>query len=314
MHSLAVLATSVFFQTGKNFHQQRRGRKADHMYMKKNSFIFSKVDRALSLFRSLHVLQKRKSSTYDAQKKGAVVLEQTFFSIYFTELRYRVAYFFFSLFLAFLLGTYYSTPLTHLICTPFYTVPGERIFFIFTDVTEGLYTAVNVSLQCAPLFCAPLFFYQVYSFFMPSSYQGERRRIHWFLFSTAFLFLFSLYTAALLLLPKICLFLQQFQYCSPSMEITLQARIAPAVHWSCTTFYITALLFQTPVLVAFLHSWGVVHCSFLEKHRKHAFFLLLLIAAFLSPPDISSQSILAAGGALFYELVFWCALFYRRWK
>ncbi len=191
--------------------------------------------------------------------RGVWGAQRTLFSLHFRELRCRGAYFLFSLCVTFLVGTFYSSPLTHLICTPFsFGKEKECCLFIFTDVTEGLYAAVDVSLMYALCFCAPLFFYQVYSFLMPSCYQGERVTVNLFLFSAAVLFFIILYTAFFFLLPKICTFLQQFQYSSKCMEIKLEARIAPAVRWCCTAFLFTAFFFQMPVLLALLLNWGVI--------------------------------------------------------
>ena len=237
------------------------------------------------------------------------------FSLHIIELRCRVFYFFFSLLSTFLTGTYYSNVLTHLICTPFsFGKEKECTLFIWTHVTEGLYAAVNVSLMCTFFFCVPALLYQFYSFFMPSCYQGERKSINIILFFAAALFLASIYGGFAFLLPKICAFLQQFQYQSKCMEIKLQARIGPAVGWSCNAFLFTAFFFQIPVLLAILLNWRVIDCSLLKKKRRYVLFFLLLISSLLSPPDLSSQCALAALIALFYELFLWCALFHQRCK
>ena len=97
------------------------------------------------------------------------------------------------------------------------------------------------------------------------------------------------------------------------MEIKLEARIAPAVRWSCTAAFFTAALFQMPILFSLLLNWGVVKHSFLCKNRKYAFFSILLIASLLSPPDVATQIVLASGAHLFYEFFVWCAIFYHKW-
>ena len=235
---------------------------------------------------------------------------KSFFSIYLTELRYRALYLFFSFSLTFFMATTYSSSLIYLMCTPFLK---SKVHFIFTQVTEGLYAALDVSILCALSFCAPLFVYQLYSFFMPSSYQGQRLLVHFFIFLTAFLFLLSFYIALFILLPKIWAFLQQFQQENKSLEIQLTASLGPAVRWVCTTLFFTVLFFQIPVLVALSLYWGVIDGKVLQKKRKYAFFFSLLLASLLSPPDVFSQSTLALGGVLFYELIFWFALYHLRW-
>ena len=163
-------------------------------------------------------------------------------------------------------------------------------------------------------FCVPALLYQLYSFFMPSCYQEERKNVNILLFFSVLLLFLSIYGSFAILLPKICDFLQQFQYESKCMEIKLQARIGPAVGWSCNAFLFTALFFQMPVLLALAIHWQLIDCDFLKKKRRYVLFSLLLISSLLSPPDLSSQCTLAALIGLFYELFLWSALFHQRWK
>ena len=62
-----------------------------------------------------------------------------------------------------------------------------------------------------------------------------------------------------------------------------------------------------------LLQWGVIKKTTLGKNRKYAFFSLLLILSFFSPPDITSQFVLVTTGCLVYESLFWFALFHHRW-
>ena len=233
--------------------------------------------------------------------------------LHMLELRWRAFYFGISFICTFLLSTLYSTPLTHLICTPFSSGMENSCKFIFTHVTEGLYATLQVSFMCALSFCVPLLIYQVYSFLMPSCYQGERVTTNLIIFSMTLLFLISLCMAFLFVLPKIFAFLQQFQHQGKCLEITFTARIGPAVQWSCTIFFLTTLFFQMPVFLFLLLHWGVVHHSFLREKRKYALFSLLLGASFICPPDVSGQCVFTIAGCFLYELGIWCALFYKNW-
>ena len=233
--------------------------------------------------------------------------------LHMLELRYRVFYLLLSLVFTFLCATSYSTSLTHLICTPFSPGMEFNSKFIFTHVTEGLYATLQVSFMCTLLFCVPLCIYHAYSFFVPSCYQGERAIVNLIVLSIVFLFFLTLLVAFLFLLPKICAFLQQFQYQGKCFEIKLEARIGPAVHWSCTAFFLLAFLFQTPVFFFLFLRLGVIQHSFLRERRKYALFSFLLIAAFLSPPDVSGQCAFTVAGCALYELGVWCSLFHHNW-
>src|SRR5699024_8165546 len=47
-----------------------------------------------------------------------------------------------------------------------------------------------------------------------------------------------------------------------------------------------AFLFELPIFIMFLTSIGIITPDFLRKIRKYAYFILLVIAAFITPPDL----------------------------
>jgi sec-independent protein translocase protein TatC len=248
------------------------------------------------------------------------------FSLHLLELRYRASYIFLSYFITFLISTYYSPELTYLICVPFSKEGGQdaqvprQTNFIFTELTEGLYTAIRVSFISALYLSMPLIIYQVRSFFIPSCFQWERKKIDWMLAMIITSFLMSIFFAFQFILPKICVFLQQYELENRFIQIKLQARIVSAVNWSLTTFFVTIILFQIPVIFVLLCSlyphgkMATQLATFLIKNRKYAFLLLLLIASFFSPPDISIQCVLAATGYFFYESFIWYSLTQEKWR
>ena len=233
--------------------------------------------------------------------------------LHLQELRFRAAYWLSSLLCTFFICTQHSVQLMYLICTPFSAGhPESSANFIFTHLTEGLYTTVNLSLGISLWTCVPLLIYQWWCFLIPSCYLGERRVVNGFLLAMALFFFASVLFAYSWVLPKIAVFLQQFQLENKCMEIKLEARIAPAVEWSFTGALALALLFQIPPLFSFFLYMGLVNAAFLRSNRKYVLFSLLLIASLLSPPDVWSQCVLASAGCALYECLYWCALF--RWK
>ena len=49
-----------------------------------------------------------------------------------------------------------------------------------------------------------------------------------------------------------------------------------------------AFMFELPLLIYFLTRMGIVSAGFLRRYRRHAFVVLLVIAAIITPPDIFS--------------------------
>src|SRR5699024_8479431 len=74
-----------------------------------------------------------------------------------------------------------------------------------------------------------------------------------------------------------------------------------------------AFLFELPIMVMFLTKLGIITPHFLTKNRKYAYFLLIVIAAFITPPDIVMQIIIAIPLIILYEIsVFVSKMVFRK--
>lgn len=62
------------------------------------------------------------------------------------------------------------------------------------------------------------------------------------------------------------------------------------------------ILFELPVVVMFLTSLGVINPYVLVKVRKYAYFVLIVIAVVISPPDFMSDFIVMVPLLLLYEI------------
>ncbi len=61
-------------------------------------------------------------------------------------------------------------------------------------------------------------------------------------------------------------------------------------------------LFQLPVVVMFLTRLGIVTPAYLRKIRKIAYFVLLVIAGFITPPELLSHVMVTLPLFLLYEI------------
>ena len=68
-----------------------------------------------------------------------------------------------------------------------------------------------------------------------------------------------------------------------------------------TTFY-TGLMFLLPVVISILSKLGIMTPQFLRKYRKHALVIVLILSAFITPPDFISQVIVALPIMGLYEI------------
>src|SRR5699024_5316508 len=75
-----------------------------------------------------------------------------------------------------------------------------------------------------------------------------------------------------------------------------------------------ALLFEIPVIIMFLTSLGVITPQFLRKMRKYAYFILLIVGALVTPPDVILQLTVAIPLFLLYEISIYLSVIVFRKK
>jgi sec-independent protein translocase protein TatC len=62
------------------------------------------------------------------------------------------------------------------------------------------------------------------------------------------------------------------------------------------------VLFEIPVIIMFLTSLGIINPFMLSRIRKYAYFVLILIAVVITPPDFISDFIVTIPLLLLYEI------------
>jgi sec-independent protein translocase protein TatC len=100
------------------------------------------------------------------------------------------------------------------------------------------------------------------------------------------------------LAPLSIQFLGNFQFA----DVPVQSTVLSYLKLTTTLVFGTGLIFQMPVLIYFLAKIGLVSAAFLRKYRKHAFVVNLIVAAVLTPPDVTSQILVSLPMILLYEV------------
>lgn len=74
-----------------------------------------------------------------------------------------------------------------------------------------------------------------------------------------------------------------------------------------------AILFEIPVITMFLTSIGIITPQFLKKTRKYAYFILLIVGALVTPPDVVLQIVVAIPLCVLYEIsIYMSTIVYRK--
>ena len=63
-----------------------------------------------------------------------------------------------------------------------------------------------------------------------------------------------------------------------------------------------AIVFQLPIIVYFLSKVGILTPQLMKAYRKHSIVVVLILAAIITPPDITSQILVAIPLVFLYEV------------
>jgi len=228
---------------------------------------------------------------------------------YFYEIRYRFAYLILSFFITFFTCYFYSLQLIYLFARPFLHSKHHLFLFdkgfIFTNLTEALNTTLKICFLWSFLFIIPVLFYQFWSFFAPSWYCFERKRVLFYIFSAILLNFLGGILFYFLIYPQFLDFLLNFKVNSPLFTIQFTTRIDSYVRISTGVFLIVQSIFQTPLFLYFLYLSGYINSTFLSLNRKVFVLFLLLLSALLTPPDPLIECFLFLSFWFFFEFFIW---------
>lgn len=248
----------------------------------------------------LHSLQENSSD-----RKGS------FLYYHWLEARNRGFYLILSFAITLCISYIYSKELVFLYVKPFISL--ERSF-IFTELTEALYVTLEICVITGVCLVFPLLCYQTWCFFVPSIYNRERKRWSLFLSISILFSILALLSVYLLVLPEIASILLMFEIKSQILTIQLEARIDSYVNWSSKIFLAVLVYAQLPLLSYMAYHLSLLSPSLLIRNRKLLFALSLLVAAFLSPPDVITQWLVTISIWSWIEVIIFLGMIYNRRK
>lgn len=160
------------------------------------------------------------------------------------------------------------------------------------------------------ILASPYVFYELWKFIKPALSIEERRCSQGIIIVASLLFFSGVLFGYFVLFPMAIQFGYGFTISSLPQNIFDLSDYISMITQSVLTMGITFLF---PLLAYFLAKSGLITPEFLSTYRKHAFLVLLIIAAAITPSDILSTAIAVLPLLFLYELsVYVVALVYKR--
>jgi sec-independent protein translocase protein TatC len=160
---------------------------------------------------------------------------------------------------------------------------------------EAFLTYIKVSFLCGLFLALPVVLYQLWLFVAPGLLEHERKYTVPFIVGSTTLFYLG-GVLFYLILPIIVQFLLSFA----GPDIKAQLSVGYYVSFCLRLMIAFGLVFQLPVVTAFLTQLGLLSSRILVKNFRYAVVLAFIVAAVLTPPDVISQTFMAIPTLLLY--------------
>ena len=168
---------------------------------------------------------------------------------------------------------------------------------IATSVVAPFMTPFKLGLFAAIFFSMPYILYQLWAFVAPGLYRHERRFALPLLVSSILLF----YTGAAFAYFAVFPVMFQFFVSTTPEGVAMMTDMTQYLDFVVLLFFAFGVAFEIPVATVLLVRTGLVGVESLGKHRGFVLLGIFVVAAFLTPPDAVSQTMMAVPMYLLYE-------------
>lgn len=174
-----------------------------------------------------------------------------------------------------------------------------HVNMIATDLSSQFMTHISTAVYLGMLGASPYILYELFRFISPALYENERRYSVQVAGIIYVLFLLGVLMSYFVLFPISFRFLGTYSVSAKVVSnITLDSYISTFVSLTL----VMGVVFQLPVVAFFLGKLGVASSWMLSKYRKHAFIVIMLVAAIITPPDLMTLILVTIPLYLLYEV------------
>ena len=214
------------------------------------------------------------------------------------ELRKRLIVVFVAIAVATVSSYYFAEDLFRLLMGPLLGVMPAESGLIFTSLTETFFTYLKISLLAGFFAASPIVIYQIWRFSAPGLYAKEKRYVFPFVFFATVFFVGGAMFGYFVVFPFGFKFFMGFA----TDFIRPMPTVKEYFSFSVRLLFAFGVVFELPVVTAFLALFGLISSKTLVNKRKYAVLGSFVVAALLTPPDVVSQLMMAGPIIVLYEV------------
>lgn len=161
---------------------------------------------------------------------------------------------------------------------------------------EQFFVHLKVSFMLGIIVAFPYVFWEIWRFVRPGLYPKEQKAVRGIVWICSALFISGVLFGYFIIAPFAVSFLAGY-----SVGAVNAPTIASYVNYMAMFTLPAGLLFELPIVVYFLSKAGLLTPQFMRTYRRHAFVVILIVAAIITPPDMVTQLLIGIPIYVLYE-------------
>lgn len=178
-------------------------------------------------------------------------------------------------------------------------IPNTDISLINTQLAAQFMTHITVSMTIGLVAAAPYVVYELFGFVKPALYDDERRYSNRIMTSVVILFFVGVAMNYFVIFPVSVRFLGTYQV---NEGVINTIALSSYISTFTTLSLMMGLVFEIPVLAYFLARAGMITGDILARYRRHAFIIIMIVSAFITPPDAFTLALMTVPLYGLYEV------------
>ena len=181
------------------------------------------------------------------------------------------------------------------------TLCMDELPFILMNISmSGQFsTHIMTSIVAGFVVAFPYVFWEMWRFISPALHDKESSVAKGVVFFSSSLFMLGVLFGYYVVSPLSVHFLGSYQV---SQTVANQISLSSFISTVTTVCLANGMVFELPILVYFLTKIGLITPDFMRTYRKHALVLTLIFSAIITPPDVTSQILVALPLMVLYEI------------
>lgn len=173
-----------------------------------------------------------------------------------------------------------------------------HVELIATELSSQFMMHITTSVYLGLLCASPYILFELFRFITPALYENERKYSVQMAIVIYTLFIAGVLMTYYILFPISFRFLGTY---SVAERIHSTITLDSYVETFTSLTLMMGIVFQLPVIAFILGKLGIITYPILATYRKHAFLLIMILAAVITPPDVMTLLIVTLPLYLLYE-------------